>query len=207
MRARLFLSAVLLPVIAVACTDPEPMVDQDQKKYRPWGENPFFVDGRSMRPLPAHVVPREAPTGPEVLLTGRFAGQYVTELPLRVDRPLLETGRARFEIYCGTCHGLLGDGDSPVAHNMPLRPPPSLLVHQPHDPEGVGREAHAHLSPGHVFEVISQGYGYMPSYANELRVEERWAVVAYLEALRLSQTARLAELPPELRARFEGGIR
>ena len=141
------------------------------------------------------------------------ASQYVTEIPIRVDRSLLDRGQHGFDIYCATCHGLLGDGDSLVAQNMPLRPPPSLLTHQPHGTSEVTGDAgahdgggHAHLSAGHVFEVISQGYGFMPSYANELRVEERWAVVAYLEALRLSQSARVAELPASLRVRFDGGV-
>jgi mono/diheme cytochrome c family protein len=206
MSPRLFLVVALASLTASGCTDPEPMVDQ--RRYRPWGENAFFEDGRSMRPLPAHVVPREAPAGAEALLTGRTDGQYVTELPFPVDRALLEHGRNRFEVYCATCHGVLGDGDSLVAQNMPLRPPPSLLVHEAHGSSvATGEGDHVHLSTGHVFEVISQGYGFMPSYANELRVEERWAVVAYLEALRLSQTARVAELPAHLRAHFDGGVR
>ena len=62
---------------------------------------------------------------------------------------------------------------------------------------------HPHLLPGYVFAVVTEGYGLMPSYAEMLSVEERWAVVAYLEALRLSQRAPVASLPPELRQKLQ----
>ncbi|MBX5480494.1 MAG: cytochrome c [Myxococcaceae bacterium] len=62
-------------------------------------------------------------------------------------------------------------------------------------------DRHPHFRPGFVFSVISEGYGLMPSYAPELSVTDRWAVVAYLEALRLSQRARVSALPPELAER------
>jgi hypothetical protein len=73
---------------------------------------------------------------------------------------------------------------------MSLRPPPSLL-------ELAGRP------DGHFFQVVSQGFGLMPSYASEIGVEERWAVVAYLRALQLSQRARLDLAPAEIRSRLE----
>ncbi len=92
-------------------------------------------------------------------------------------------------MYCAACHGLAGDGDSPVARNMALRKPPSL-----HEPRIRA------LPAGRLYAVVRDGYGLMPSYAEELSVGERWAVVAYVRALQLSQGARLAELPPELRS-------
>jgi mono/diheme cytochrome c family protein len=99
-------------------------------------------------------------------------------------RAVLERGRDRFEIFCGVCHGIAGDGVSEVAENMSLRPPPSLVS----DPI-------ASYPPGRVFAIIELGYGLMPSYADRLTVADRWAVAAYVGALQLSQRSVLAELP------------
>jgi mono/diheme cytochrome c family protein len=115
---------------------------------------------------------------------------YVKTIPLPLTRKLLETGRKRFDITCGTCHGPLGDGESIVARQMSLRPPPSLFKY-------IDRPS------GYFYEVITKGFGMMASYAAELTVEERWAIVAYIRALQLSQTTPAAELPPEARREIE----
>jgi hypothetical protein len=73
---------------------------------------------------------------------------------------------------------------------MSLRPPPSLL-------------ARARQPDGWYFQVISEGFGLMPSYASVLSVEDRWAIVVYLRALQLSQSARVEDLAPAERARLE----
>jgi hypothetical protein len=85
---------------------------------------------------------------------------------------------------------LLGDGDSQVALNMSLRRPPSLHLYRDRP-------------DGYIFQVISQGFGLMPSYAHSLSVHDRWAVVAYVRALQLSQHATVDQLPGELRGRLE----
>jgi mono/diheme cytochrome c family protein len=107
-----------------------------------------------------------------------------------MSRELLELGHKRFDITCGTCHGPLGDGDSIVARQMSLRPPPSLHKY-------VDRPA------GYFFEVITRGFGMMASYAAELSIEERWAVVAYIRALQLSQGVPARELSPEQRQKAD----
>jgi mono/diheme cytochrome c family protein len=114
---------------------------------------------------------------------------YVTTFPLKVDRPLVALGKKRFDITCATCHGPVGDGDSIVAHQMSLRPPPSLhnYIDRP---------------PGYIYEVITHGFGLMASYAGELPVRERWAVVAYIRALQLSQATPLAKAPPEAQSKL-----
>src|SRR5262249_10561952 len=103
---------------------------------------------------------------------------------------LMASGRERFDIYCAICHGTLGDGVSLVSTQMSLRPPPNL--HKLQNP-----------GPGHVFQVITDGFGLMPSYSAQLTPQERWAVVAYLEALRRSQAATLAEAPPEIQKKLQ----
>src|SRR5439155_662065 len=84
---------------------------------------------------------------------------------------------------------LLGAACSLVATQMALRPPPNL-----HELRNVG--------PGHVFQVVTEGYGLMPSYAAQLTPHERWAVVAYLLALRRSQKATLADAPPDIQQKL-----
>jgi mono/diheme cytochrome c family protein len=160
-----------------------------QQKYRAYARNDFFLDGRAMRTPPPNTIPRERTVGPPELTTGANAkGEPVTVIPVPVTRALLETGRGKFNIICATCHGLAGDGNSLVATQMSLRPPPSL---------------HSAHSVGHYYQVITAGYGLMAGYAAELSVEERWAVIAYLRALQRSQDARLADAPPDVRARLQ----
>ena len=196
---RLLASLVLLLGLGAAACDEnilDPMADRQPKANR-YKESDFWSDGLSMRAPPEGTVPRERITQNVLLTTGRMADgpaqpngeplpRYAATVPVRATRELLELGRKRFDITCGTCHGPLGDGDSIVARQMSLRPPPSLHKY-------VDRPA------GYFFEVITRGFGMMASYAAELSVEERWAVVAYVRALQLSQSVPARELPPAQR--------
>jgi len=159
-----------------------------QPKLLPYEASELFADQRAMRPLPAGTIPREWITDP-ARRTGRDAsGAELPAVPLPVTRALLERGRERFGIACAPCHGIAGDGDSVVAHNMQRRRPPSL-----HEPRTVA------LTPGAMYQVIVDGYGVMPSYATLLAVEDRWAVVAYVRTLALSWKVKLDALPPTVR--------
>lgn len=160
----------------------------DQPKYLPYGESTVFADGRAMQPPPAGTLPYDAEVPAPAMSTGREEGAVVEGIPLRVTLGMLEAGRERFEVYCAACHGVGGDGESPVAAKMELRPPPSF-----HTPEMRARPA------GHFFRVASEGYGLMPAYAADLTPAERWAVVAYIRALQLSRYAPLDSLPAGLR--------
>jgi mono/diheme cytochrome c family protein len=189
-------SAALLALAAVAslagCEVLDPMITQ--QKVKPYRESDFWPDGLSMRPPQPGTVARQDALAPEIA-TGRGPdGKALERLPVPVTRKLLERGRTRFDIHCAVCHGHLGDGVSLVARNMSLRPPPSLL-------------ARAQQTDGWYFQVMSEGFGLMPSYASHLSPEDRWAVVAYLRALQLSQTARVDQLAPADRARLQGESR
>jgi len=207
-RSQLVLLALagLLPALAALGCDEnilDPMADR-QPRARAYNESVFFADGLSMRAPPDGTVPRERilSLGQIALTTGREGetGQmasngervpsYAKTIPLPVTRKLLDLGRKRYDITCGTCHGPAGDGDSIVATQMALRPPPSL--HKYND-----------RAPGYIFEVISKGFGLMASYAGELTIEERWAVVAYVRALQISQSVPIDRIPPAERARLE----
>ena len=155
-----------------------------QPKLLPYGATALFDDRRAMRPLPAGTVPREWVADPE-RRTGKAAdGTDLAAVPLPITRALLDRGRVRFAIACAPCHGVAGDGDSVVGHDMQRRQPPSL-----HEPRIVA------LSPGALYRVIIDGYGVMPSYAKLVGPDDRWAIVAYVRTLELSWTARLDALP------------
>jgi mono/diheme cytochrome c family protein len=182
---------LLVSLAAAACGDTtlfDPM--ERQPKFKAFAANPQFEDGRAMRQPPAGTVPRERQTmRPEVTLGQDRSGQSISAIPVGVTRELLDQGRNRFDIHCAVCHGLLGDGVSPVALKMSERPPPNLLkLNNP--------------NPVHIFQTATLGYGLMPSYAVELTPQERWAVAAYVEALRRSQSATLADAPPEIQKRL-----
>jgi mono/diheme cytochrome c family protein len=176
-------------LLLAGCEPLDPMARR-QPKILPYQPSQFYADGLSMRPPPEGTVPTKGVLAP-VAATGLGpSGTPVERIPVSITPALLEVGRKRFEIICATCHGLLADGNSAVAPNMSLRRPPSLQ-------ENVGRP------DGFYFQVITRGYGLMPSYANALPVQERWAVVAYLRALQLSQRGQVGEAPPDVRARLE----
>ena len=206
MTSRTFTMLGLAALLATSACD-ENVLDQmadSQPKANRYKESHFYEDGLSMRAPPEGTVPRERITLNPRLTTGHEVDgplqpnaeplpNYVATVPLPVSRKLLELGRKRFDITCATCHGPLGDGISIVATQMSLRPPPSLL-----------QAKYVSKPAGYVYEVISKGFGLMASYAAELTVEERWAVVAYLRALQLSQATPVGALPAEVRQQLDG---
>ena len=146
MSRLLFAAAVASAAVGAAgCTesDIDPMMRQE--KYKAYAETPFYADGRAMRRPPPDTIPRERAIGDEA----------ITSPPL--TEALLERGRDRYDIYCAVCHGYAGDGDSVVASKMSLRAPPSF-----HD------DRLRAYSPGQIFNAITEGYGYMPTYAAEV---------------------------------------
>jgi mono/diheme cytochrome c family protein len=164
----------------------------DQPRYEPYGQSTFFDDGRAMRKPVDQTVARETVLGTPLFVDGVEGGHYAETFPLPVTPTLLEEGRIQFGVVCATCHGVLADGNSPVAAKMQLRKPPSLLT-----------DDIATFPPGRVYRVVTVGYGLMPANDYQLTIEERWAVVAYLKALERSQTAKVTELPPRLRAELQ----
>ncbi len=189
MRPRLALLPVLAAALALAgCPRLDPM--NRQPKAKPYRAAPGAGGALGMRAPPEGTVPHGQLLPLEVATGLGPDGKAVAVSPVPVDAKLLARGRARFNVICAACHGVLGDGESQVALNMSLRRPPSL--HQFRD-----------VPDGHVFRVMSEGFGLMPSYAAELAVEDRWAIVAYVRALQLSQFATLDQVPPEARGKLE----
>ncbi len=204
-RAPLPIAALLAFACAVAaCSDKKNLVPLDwelnrmtqQARYTDFKEGPGFRDGRVLQPPPAGTVPRERRLGPLALTLGVDEhGAFTERIPIQLSPELIEIGRNRYDRTCGACHGILGTSDTEVALKMPLRKPPSLHS-----------ELIRGFPVGRIYQVATFGYGLMPSYEFMLTIEERWAIVAYIRALQLSQGAALAELPPELQQRFRSEI-
>lgn len=178
-----------------------------QPKYRPLAPSPLFADGNSARTPPPGTVPVSqgaaadtasgrrgrmalvpAP-GPALPLNAQgrslargAAGERTYANPLPLSQVLLERGRDRYDIYCAPCHGLAGDGDGIIARRG-FPAPPSYHI---------GRLRAA--PDNHFYQVISDGYGVMYPYADRVAPPDRWAIVAYIRALQLSQHAPRGQL-------------
>jgi mono/diheme cytochrome c family protein len=164
-----------------------------QEKYQAYAANDLFADGRSMRTPPEGTVSRERLVGNSFITTGELPdGGPIADIPVPITAELLKRGRHRFEVVCSNCHGLVGNGDSMVADNMATRLPPSLVVL-------------TDKPAGSFYVAITEGYGLMPSFAGEIPMDERWAVVAYLKALQLSQNTPIQALPQDVQRRLREG--
>jgi mono/diheme cytochrome c family protein len=174
----------------------------DQQKVRPYRAEALLPGAMAMQTPPADTVPYRPPyvrrvssEHPDWLRGTDAAGADLAEVPVPLTEALLAHGKERFEILCAACHGLQGDGQSEVARHMDQRKPPTLV-------DGRVRA----FAAGRIFRVIGEGYGLMPSYARVLDPSGRWAVVAYLRALQLSQSVALASLPAALRREAEAAL-
>lgn len=186
MRERLL---TLLWLTCAGCEDVDLERMIVQPSYKPYEASDLFENGMAMRRAPPGTIPRGRLVGPPSLLSGVAEGRFLESIPIPIGRPEVMEGRRRFDIHCAPCHGVAGDGRSPVAADMKLRPPPSLVAPPISD-----------YPPGRIFHAATLGYGLMPSYADELTVQERWTVVSYVAVLELRQGVPLGDLPPELRA-------
>lgn len=158
----------------------------NQPKAKTYSKSEFFKDGANARPLPAYTVEYHRARENEALYTGLTNGLLVTQLPapLTLTRELLQRGRERYEIHCAVCHGLTGEGNGEVVRSG-FPAPPSY--------DGA-RLRNAPL--GHFYDVMTNGYGAMYSYASRVETNDRWAIAAYIRALQLSRQILARELPP-----------
>jgi hypothetical protein len=158
---------------------------RDQARYEAFEKSAFFEDQLSVRPQVADTVARGQLQLDDHLYTGQVNGDFAQTFPFTVTLEVLERGQERYNIFCSPCHGLVGDGQG-IITEYGLRAPDSF-----HTPE-LRAEA-----PGYYFDLISRGTRVMPSYASRIRPEDRWAIVAYIRALQLSQNADLSLVPAQ----------
>ena len=155
----------------------------NQPRHKPLDASVFFKDGRASRPPVPGTVARGQLRDDDHLYTGKLSGQLVDTFPFPVTRAVLDRGRDRYTIYCTPCHGALGTGEGMIVQRG-YKQPPSFHIDRL-------RQAPA----GHFFDVMTVGLGAMQDYSAQVSVEDRWAIVAYVRALQLSQHAALADLP------------
>jgi mono/diheme cytochrome c family protein len=163
----------------------------DQPRYEPLARSTFFGDDRAARPLVEGTVPRGQLRSDEHLYTGKERGKLVETFPFPVTRAVMARGQERFNIFCSPCHDRVGTGLGTVVRRG-YRAPPSFHMDRL-------RQAPV----GHFFDVMTNGFGVMPDYAQQIQPEDRWAIVAYIRALQLSQNARLADVPADQRQQLE----
>jgi mono/diheme cytochrome c family protein len=162
----------------------------DQPKYKPLEESKFFADHRSSREL----IPQTVAVGQlrenDHLYTGKVDGKDADSFPFAITEAVLERGRQRYDIYCMPCHGQGGHGDGMVVRRG-YKAPPSY--HQ---------DRLRNAAPGYYYGVIANGFGVMASYADQIPVEDRWAIAAYIKALQLSQNATIDDVPEAERTKL-----
>lgn len=155
----------------------------NQPKYRGLRASAFFADGASARPTVEGTVARGTLQEDQAFFTGKIDKVDVKELPIPVDEHVLDRGEERFTIYCTPCHDATGSGRGMVVQRG-YRQPPSFHTDRL-------RQADA----GHFFDVMTNGFGVMPDYKVQITPRDRWAIVAYIRALQLSQHAAAADVP------------
>jgi hypothetical protein len=165
---------------------------RQQPKVKPLDQSDFFLDGQASRPLVADTVARGHLDLDKALYTGMNEDDTPVEaFPLEITREVIERGQERYNIFCSPCHGGLGNGQGMIVQRG-FKSPPSFHTDRL-------REA----PPGYYYDVITQGFGVMYSYASRVPPEDRWAIIAYIKALQLSQNATLDDVPPDQRNKLE----
>jgi len=189
MRVGLCLAATMALLVGACRQDM-----YNQPRTKPYSATDFFANGASARSVPLHAVEYHSALSNEAFSTGLSDGLLIAYLPapLKLTPELLQRGQERFDIYCAVCHGVTGAGDGEVVRRG-FPAPPSYHG---------DRLRNAPL--GHFYDVITNGYGVMYSYASRIEPQDRWAIAVYIRALQLSQHASPEDVPPDEERRLEG---
>ena len=198
-----------------------------QPKYKAQGENAFFADGRDARPAVAGTV--ASGTGLEPLkvfsadyrraeslnpsfVSGKDAkGEFLAGFPAKslklvkgqpgdyaVDAAVLALGQAKYQVYCAVCHGEAADGNGIMKVRASLEGDVGILTIA-----NLQTPVIRAYPNGQLFDVITNGKNTMMGYGDKLTPEERWAVVAYLRALQLSQNCPPELVPADVKAQIK----
>src|SRR5689334_9456802 len=157
----------------------------NQPRYKPLAATDFFSDGRSARPAVEGTVARGHLRIDQARYTGKENGEDVTEFPFPITRDDLLRGQERFNIYCSPCHSRIGDGNGMVVRR------------------GFRQAASYHTEKllkapiGHFFDVMTNGFGAMPSYASRVDPDDRWRIAAYIRVLQYSQNVKASDVPAD----------
>ena len=187
--------AIILVLLLAGC-EREDMASEPKDK--PMQPSAFFADGSSARPPVIGAISRDDLQTDSLFYRGLvnhkpaavFPDHYPTEsdapFPTRGPelRRVLDRGRQQFTIYCAMCHGDSGDGQGIIVQRgFPV--PPSYQLDR------------LRTAPvGHFFDVINNGYGAMYSYGDRISAADRWAIVAYIRTLQMTQATSVSALSP-----------
>jgi cytochrome c553 len=174
----LLLSAVSLFSLAGCRADM-----QNQPYQRPLVESDFYADKRAARPLVEGTVARGNERADTYFYTGKMGSEDGNFMPFPVTADVMQRGQQRFNIYCAPCHGETGDGNGMIVQRGFKRPPSY-------------HNDRLRTAPiGYFFDVMTNGFGVMLDYSQQVKPEDRWAIAAYIRALQLSQGATRADVP------------
>jgi mono/diheme cytochrome c family protein len=171
---------------------------QDQPRYKVYKQSDFFADKRASRDLPQGTVPRGQLREDKALYTGKKQNadpnvqvqtttdasgntliasfpNDIEEFPVPVTKELVDRGEERYKVFCIVCHGPVGNGDGMIVRRGFSKPPT------------YNDDRLRNAPVGHFYDVITNGQGRMNSYASMIPVADRWAIVAYIRALQISQ--------------------
>jgi mono/diheme cytochrome c family protein len=163
----------------------------NQPRYDPYESSDFFADGMAARPRIAGTVARGDISDNPFFDTGKINGQVADGFPFPVTSEVVDRGQQRFNIYCSECHGRVGDGNGMIP-SRGYRRPPSFHT-----------EPLRKRVTGHFYDVMTNGFGSMPPYGTMIPPRDRWAIVAYIKALQLSQNATPNDVPADRRAELD----
>ena len=128
----------------------------DQPKYRGLRGSTFFADGQGARPLIANTVARGHLNEDTLLQTGKDGAADTTVFPFPITDQVMARGQERFNIYCSPCHGRTGNGDGMIVRRGYRRPP------------AYSDERLRAVPIGHIYDVITNGFGAMPDYQTQI---------------------------------------
>jgi mono/diheme cytochrome c family protein len=164
----------------------------DTPRYEVFEANPNYPDGRASRNLPTGTVARGQLRDDEHFYTGKTAdGFFAREFPFALTSADLQRGQERYTAYCTPCHGQTGDGKGMVVQRG-LRQ--AATYHQ---------DRLRFAAPGYFYDVITNGFGAMQGYAEQVPPRDRWLIAAYVRALQLSQNATVDDVPAADRGRLD----
>jgi mono/diheme cytochrome c family protein len=162
----------------------------DTPRYEAYEATDQKVGGPAARFAPAGTVARGLLREDEALYTGKQNGQPLDRIPFAITHNDLRRGQERYRVYCTPCHGELGDGNGMVVQR------------------GLRQAASYHQDRlrqeriGYFFDVITNGFGAMQGYAEQVPVRDRWLIAAYIRALQYSQNASMTDVPAERRGQL-----
>lgn len=194
-------TVILLAVLFTGCDLVPGQHMRDQAKWEPDEQSDIFGDGTVSRHPPANTIPYGTLNLQlnEPFMTGVDAeGNFLTEIPMEVNLAVVERGQNRYNVFCAPCHGHLGNGLGMIVQRGQVQDEVGLK-----QPNSFHQEAVRNQPVGYYYNAITNGFATMYSYASRIEPQDRWAIVAYIRALQLSQRASVTDVPEDVLEQLE----